>query len=138
MRLATFSEVFWELRSGEKSHEESPETFWIPPKGERNNLMRGDGAKLIFEIEGEDESCNISYEVERMWVIVSEKIDDVYIGILDNKPASIEPLESAYLVFGAEIPFKAEHIIDLREVPSDYAEWQLSQPPERIWIGRDK
>lgn len=138
MRLATFSEVFWELRSGEKSHEDNPETFWIPPEGERNNLKRGDGAKLIFEIEGEDEHGNISYQAERMWVIVAEKTGDVYIGILDNQPASIEPLDEIYLVFGAEIPFKAEHIIDLREVPGEYAEWQLNQPPERKWIGREK
>ncbi len=98
--------------------------------------QRGDGAKLIFEIEGEDEDGNISYQVERMWTIVYEKIGDVYIGILDNQPISIEPSEDVYLVFGAQIPFKAEHIIDLREIPQNYVDWQLNKPPERLWNDR--
>jgi hypothetical protein len=38
-----------------------------------------------------------------------------------------------YLCLGAEIPFLAEHVIDIDTPPQDYADWQLSQNPERIW-----
>jgi hypothetical protein len=71
-----------------------------------------------------------------MWVIVSETIDGGYIGILDNQPASIPVDASDYLCFGAEVPFLPEHIIDIAQPPQDYIDWQLSQPPERVWPGR--
>lgn len=51
-----------------------------------------------------------------MWVIVSEVIGDSYIGILDSKPATVEPEDDVYLVFGAEIPFKSEHIAGIRRL----------------------
>ena len=67
-----------------------------------------------------------------MWVIVSERIGEYYIGILDSKP-SLEPSDDMYLVFGAEIPFLPEHVIDIGHPPKEYQDWQLSQPPERKW-----
>lgn len=68
-----------------------------------------------------------------MWVIVSEKIGDIYIGILDNQPMCIDPDDDFYLGFGAEVPFAAEHVIDIDNPPQDYAEQVLSQVPERQW-----
>ncbi len=133
MKLATLEDDFWVLRSGEACHEESPENFWIPEKGMRLNLKRGDAAKVIIEIESEDEDGNIQLQGERMYVIVSEVLEDYYIGILDAQPASLEPSEDNYLCFGAEIPFTAEHVIDINRPPEDYIDWQLNQKPERIW-----
>ncbi len=133
MRLPTFERDFWELRSGEAAHRENPDTFWIPPLEQRQSLKRGQAARLIFEIEGTDEEGNVSVQGERMWVIVSERCGDFYIGLLDNKPASIEPADDVYLCFGAEVPFLPEHVIDIDDPPSDYAEWQLGQEPERRW-----
>ena len=134
MRLATFKDDFWELRNGEKCHEEHPDTFWMPELSERISLKRGDAAKLIFDIECEDESGNITVEGERIYVIVSEVIGNKYIGILDSQPACIDKDEQGvYLGFGVEIPFSAEHIIDIDRPPDDYIEWQLGQPPERNW-----
>ena len=76
---------------------------------------------------------DIAVQGERMWVIVSERYGDFYIGILDNQPASIEPSDTVYLCFGAEVPFLPEHVIDIGEPPKEYIEWQLGQEPEHRW-----
>ena len=133
MQMPTIKTHCWELRSGEESHKKYPDTFWIPPLEQRVNLKVGQAAKLVFEIECEDEN-GIFINSERMWVIVSEIIGDFYIGILDNKPASFMPSDEVYLCFGAEIPFKVEHIIDIAEPPEKHVKWQLSLPPERRWL----
>ncbi|HEX3313425.1 MAG TPA: hypothetical protein VHR72_00985 [Gemmataceae bacterium] len=134
MRLATIERDFWQLRSGEVSHRQNPDEFWIPPAEQRDGLQRGQAARLIFDIEAQDEKGVVQIQGERMWVIVTEKISDTYIGILDNQPACLEPAEDVYLRFGAEVPFRAEHVIDIANPPKDYADWQLGQAPERVWL----
>lgn len=53
---------------------------------------------MIFEIEGQDADTGaIEVSGERMWVIVSEKVGDTYIGVLDNLPATIELADDVYL-----------------------------------------
>lgn len=133
MRLPSLDRDFWQLRSAEQSHREHPETFWLPPLEQRRGLRRGQSARLIFEVEGEDEGGRVEVNGERMWVIVAEKVGDAYIGILDNQPASIEAAEGVYLCFGAEIPFLPEHVIDIIDPPAEYSDWQLGQVPERRW-----
>jgi len=133
MRLPTIDRDYWELRSAEESHRRHPERFWIPPLEARQNLRRGQAAKLIFDIQTEDEHGNTTVGGERMWVIVTERVGDFYIGLLDNQPASVEPDENVYLCFGAEVPFLPEHVIDINDPPDKYVQWQLSQPPERYW-----
>lgn len=133
MRLPTLTTDYWELRSGEKSHVANLEEFRIPPLMARQQLVRGQAAKLIFDIETDNEG-RIELGGERMWVIVSEKIDDIYIGILDNQPACLEPDDSFYLGFGVEVPFKAEHVIDIETPPQDYADEVLNQAPLRTWL----
>ena len=133
MRLATRKTDFWELRSAEAGHAANPDSFLIPPLEIRQNLQRGQAARLMFDIESENDDGQIIVQGERMWVIVSEKHEDFYVGILDNPPASFEPSDGAYLCFGAEIPFLAEHVIDTDDPQEDYSNWQLSQKPEREW-----
>ena len=117
--LANITEDFWELRSGEKSHEENPEKFWIPTRNERDNLKKGMAARLIFDIETEDENGKILTNGERMWVIVLSKKNDYYLGILSNEPASVEP-DTGYLKLGSKLWFKAEHVIDIDTPPKEY------------------
>jgi hypothetical protein len=133
MHLPSFESDYWELRSGEEAHREHPDTFWIPPLEQRQNLNRGQAARLIFDIESEDEDGNINVQSERMWVTVSERHGDYYIGILNNQPVSLKPADDVYLCFGAEIPFLPEHVIDIANPPNEFVEWQLGQPPERCW-----
>jgi len=138
MRLASISLDSWELRSAERSHRQHPHSFYLPALAERQNLRRGQAAKLIFDIEAEDEQKHVLRGGERMWVIVAERIGGTYVGILDSQPASIEPSEQAYLCFGAEIPFTAEHVIEIATPPEKYATWQLSQPPQKTWPRSDE
>jgi hypothetical protein len=133
MRLATLKNDFWELRSGEESQRQNPEAFWMPPIEQRENLKRGQAAKLIFDIETCAEDGKVELTGERMWVIVAGRCGGFYIGILDSQPASMIPSDKNYLCFGAEVPFLVEHIIDIAEPPKEYAEWQLKQNPERTW-----
>lgn len=132
MRLARLETDFWELRSGEDAHAKNPDTFWIPPREKRWSLNRGQAAKLIFDIEGYEEN-ELVVQGERMWVIIAERVGDLYIGILDNQPACLERSADVYLTMGAEIPFGPEHVIDILDPPAGPVAWQLGQPPERRW-----
>jgi hypothetical protein len=133
VRLPSFERDFWRLRSGEQSQREHPDTFWMPPLDQRQNVKRGQAVRLIFEIEAQDEQGVVHVSGERMWVIVAERVGDVYIGILDNQPACLKRSGNAYLRFGAEVPFQAEHVIDIADPPQKYVDWQLGQAPERYW-----
>ena len=57
-----------------------------------------------------------------------------FIGILDSQPHSVEPSPGGYLAMGVEVPFRAEHIIDIADPPQDYVEWQQGQRPDRTWV----
>lgn len=136
MRLAKLETDAWELRSGEASHAENPDNFWIPPLEARQTLKRGQAARLIFEIEYEDEAGQRVIQGERIWVILAGTYDGYYLGILDNQPVSLERSDQVYLCFGAEIPFLPEHVIEIADPPAEYSDWQLSMEPERIWPRR--
>ncbi|HHC6507218.1 TPA: hypothetical protein ACN32Z_004517 [Vibrio parahaemolyticus] len=97
-------------------------------------MKRGDAARVILEIECEDEDGSLIISGERGYVIVSEVIGEQYLGILDFQPATIEKgNDDFYLCFGAEVPFEPQHIINITRPPEAYIEWQLGQEPERIW-----
>lgn len=134
MKLATFENDYWQLLNGEEAHLENPDTFWIPTLEDRKSLKVGDAAKLAIEIECEKEDGSIVIERERGYVIVSNIINDKYIGILDFQPVCIDKdTEDVYLGFGVEIPFSHEHVIDIDRPPDDYIKWQLGQKPEKYW-----
>lgn len=99
----------WCVEDGEERHREAPSTFFIPDVAIREILQPGDFAKLIFRIALEDE--NEPESVERMWVIVRERVPGGYVGILDNEPNAIAPNDSFWR--GSEIPFEPRHIIDV-------------------------
>ena len=133
MRMPRLDEDGWELRSAELAHQQNPDTFRIPPLQARQSLRRGQAARLISDIESEDENGGRTIQGERMNVIVTGRFENAYIGLLDDKPASFNPVGNVYLCFGAEIPFLSEHVIDILQPPAEYVEWQLSQEPERRW-----
>lgn len=110
-----------------------PDRFWIPPIEERRGLRRGDAARLIFDVESVEPDGSVAVQGERMWVIVSEVVGDLFVGILDNQPVCLDPASDAYLTFGVEVPFAAEHVIDIASPPDDYVRWQLGQAPARTW-----
>lgn len=121
----------WCLDSGEARHAEAPDTFWIPQRAARENLQPGDLAKLIFQISVDDLEEPVS--VERMWVIVRERVDDVYLGILDNEPSAI--VENDEFWIGTEVPFAAHHVIDIEK--RDAKTIAIAQEePRKLWSRR--
>jgi uncharacterized protein YegJ (DUF2314 family) len=106
MRAPSFVRDGWCLEDGEQRHREAPATFHIPDLALREILQPGDLAKLIFRIavEGDEHGA-----VERMWVIIRERVPGGYVGMLDNDPDSIAKNDTFWC--GAELPFEYRHII---------------------------
>lgn len=117
-RFTTIDDDGWQLESGEARHAETPDTFQIPSRDQRESLVAGDAAKLLFDIEADGED-GIERGVERMWVIVRRRVGALYVGVLDSTPASIEP-DPEFLARGQEILFGPEHIIDISSPPREY------------------
>lgn len=88
----------------ERRNKAHPKTFQIPPKIVRNNLTKGDSAKLVFEMDKPQGLFN----AERMWVKITGRTGNEYIGKLNNWPVFFEDLS-----LGDEIRFEAKHIADV-------------------------
>lgn len=138
-RLATLDVDDWTLHDGEQAHREHPETFWIPPATARHDLTRGSEVKLMFEMRGVDEDGQVDSGVERMWVIVTERVGDRYLGLLDNQPLAYDPADpQVYLRAGAEVCFGPEHVIDIAEdpVPESVIAKAAAEAPGSRWPRR--
>jgi hypothetical protein len=117
----------WCLENGEEYHANAPTTFWIPERALRENLQPGDLAKLIFLISLDDDEE--PQAVERMWVLVRERIEGGYLGILDNEPDAIAENDEFWL--GTELPFAAHHIINIDEKDEKTIELAKKIPRKR-------
>jgi hypothetical protein len=113
---------------GEEYHRNAPATFWIPELSERQQLQPGDLVKLIFQIAIDDPEDDVA--IERMWVIVRERVPGGYLGILDNEPSSID--ENDQLWLGTEFPFQPKHVINI-DTPNDETLRVASATPKRRW-----
>ena len=113
VRLAEIHVDGWELESAEARHAADPETFWIPPRAQRDGLQPGDGAKLLFQIASAGSSG-----VERMWVIVRRRMGDGYVGVLDSTPTSTDAASS--LVRGRMVVFAPEHVAAISVPTREY------------------
>ncbi|SJM28557.1 MULTISPECIES: DUF2314 domain-containing protein [Mesorhizobium] len=128
MREPDFQLDGWCLDDGEEYHRASPNTFWIPDSHEREGLQPGDLAKLIFRISVDDENEPVA--VERMWVLVRERIDGGYLGVLDNDPYAVA--QNDELWSGVELPFSARDVIDIRE-RDEKTIALAAQTPKKRW-----
>lgn len=99
------------MDDGEAQHDHAPATFWIPDRHVREGLQPGDFAKLIFRISVDNPEEPVA--VERMWVVVRERIPGGYLGVLDNEPDSIGENDEFWV--GTELPFGPEHIINIMD-----------------------
>lgn len=133
MRFPKMEDDYWTLVSGEERHRSAPRTFLIPPLEERRALQEGDGAKLIFEIESEDEFGDVSRECERMWVVVSEIRPLYFIGRLTNMPVGCHRESNFYLTEDVEVPFLPEHIIEIDRPPQAFLDALFSKSPKKLW-----
>lgn len=89
--------------------------------------------KVIFDFEGLEEDGTVSAQGERMHLIVSERVGTRYIGLLLDQPQLFEPQDYAYLRPAVEVPFDAEHVIEMKTVPRAVRRIMFSEPPERRW-----
>jgi len=133
MRMPTLAKDYWRLLSGEERHAAAPATFEIPSLDERASLAQGQAAKLLFEVEFEDEDGSVSTSVDRLWVIVARKVGDFYVGILEGRPVSLAAGSDFYLQPGAEIPFLPEHVISIDTPPPEYSASKLAAPRSLRW-----
>lgn len=118
----------WCLDDGEAYHAEAPDTFWIPDRESRESLEPGDLAKLIFRFNVDDAEDPVA--VERMWVLVRERVPGGYLGVLDNDPDALE--ENDEFWSGIELPFAPQHVINISS--RDEATIALAtEEPKRRW-----
>jgi len=94
----------WELESAEARALEYPDKFKIPSRKERESVQIGATVKLLFLFMNEEDGQPI-IDCERIWVNVSGRSGQEYLGVLTNQPAT-----SNALSFGAKIGFGPEHI----------------------------
>lgn len=100
----------WILANAEILSAESSETFSIPSKKERENLLPGEYAKLIFRTSQSTEAgASQQPSGERMWVKITKRTPEGYDGLLDNDPQVISTLSAGDL-----ISFRPENIVDFQ------------------------
>ena len=128
MREPSWEVDGWQLDDGEECHRQAPETFWIPKLEHRKALYPGDYAKLIFRIALASETDPVS--VERMWVVVRERMEWGYFGQLRNEPAAISENDDLWL--DTELPFRPLHIIDIHHADEESVDL-AKRPPRRPW-----
>lgn len=96
----------WALESALERSRRFPASFLIPDEMKRGSLQPGQGAKLLFWIDGRDEAYPVC---ERMWVLVTERLaDGTYAGTLESTPETVGALER-----GARVTFGPEHVADV-------------------------
>ena len=105
------------LVSAEERHTAHPETFEIPPRADRETLVPGAAAKLLFQIETKEGDRIIDRGVDRMWVIVRAVTPEGYQGVLDNDPGESEGLN---LRAGDGIVFGPEHVAAIDYPSKEY------------------
>ena len=114
----------WMLVSAEERHAANPETFQIPSRTDRETLVPGVAAKLLFHIETKEASQVIDSGVDRMWVIVRAVTREGYLGVLDSDPGQSEGLN---LREGDVIVFGPEHVAAIDYPPRDYVVGKYGQ-----------
>jgi len=117
--MATIENDGWTLISAEDRQAQHPHTFHIPSREKRESLVRGDAAKLLFDIETREGDRVVDRGVDRMWVIVNGRAGDDYVGVLDSDPGSAEGLK---LHPGQFITFRPEHVAEIDRPPRQYVE----------------
>ncbi|MGJ8652717.1 MAG: DUF2314 domain-containing protein [Opitutaceae bacterium] len=100
--------VTFTLENAEALNRKHPGTFWIPPRELRENLVKDDLVKLVFNLSDENQR-----QAERMWVRVKSGDNSGYTGILDNDPYCTDQIKA-----GLEVLFKPQNVIDIYEIES--------------------
>jgi polynucleotide 5'-kinase involved in rRNA processing len=116
VRLASLEQDGWTLLSGEARNALNPTSFHLPSRQVRESLVRGDAAKLMFDIKVRALGDLVASGVDRMWVIVERVEAGRYVGRLLNDPGWTEGLD---LKPGTVVAFLPEHIIEVERSAED-------------------
>ncbi len=108
LKLAKIETDSWELEDGEAKNSENPTSFFIPSLESRQNLLPDDKAKLILRIRTVNDKDVEEDNVEGMWVIVREKKEDFFVGILDTTAECTDEMK-----MGMEVLFEARHVVQV-------------------------
>ena len=108
LRLANIKTDSWELEDGEEKKRNNPSTFFIPSLESRQNLKPEDKAKMYFRIRTVNDQDEEEDNVEGLWIIVTNKVDDFYKGIIDNGPECTDEMK-----VGMEVVFEARHVVQV-------------------------
>lgn len=99
----------WELVNAREMNQAHPDTFHVPSAEELKNVKVGSIVKLGLDVVDAKESPGN----ERMWVVVSARDGNEFVGKLDNDPVVIRGLK-----YEDTISFKKDNILDIDEITS--------------------
>jgi hypothetical protein len=106
------SNTYWQLDNVYERNKESPYTFYKPSKAVTDKLKAGDLVKLVFF----SDSDTAGYKGERMWVEITDRNKENFVGKLDNEPYHLKGLK-----LGQILHFGTEHICDTEYEDDDAA-----------------
>ncbi|WP_280559660.1 immunity protein Imm33 domain-containing protein [Priestia megaterium] len=106
------SNTYWQLDNVYERNKESPYTFYKPSKAVTDKLKAGDLVKLVFF----SDSDTAGYKGERMWVKITDRNKENFVGKLDNEPYHLKGLK-----LGQILHFGTEHICDTEYEDDDAA-----------------
>ena len=107
-KLTNIETDSWELADGEVKKEENPAAFFIPSLQSRQALQPDDKVKLILRIRTIDNNDQEEDHDEGMWAIVRERMEDYYVGVLENSPECTDEIKP-----GMVLHFEARHITQI-------------------------
>ncbi len=108
--LPTLEKDGFYFDNGVELNKEAPKTFWIPSDEAKALIKPGDIVKVPFMIRTAGADGKDELNGERMWVIVTERDEDWFSGILDNQPTCTDEMKP-----GLVVHFKAEHVINIAD-----------------------
>lgn len=133
MRLPVLARDSWELMPADQS------TGSAELRRARQNLSPGHGVKVMMRLasagSGTPAGGNPPVIIELPWLLVTDQVGEVYLGVLLDHPRSQGHHSAPYVEKGAEIPFRAEDVI-ATSLPTTAAEGTAAlrqNPVTRRW-----
>jgi hypothetical protein len=120
--------VTYHLENVQKKYEESPYTTFVPNRQLIDQLNKGDRVKLNFVTVSEGGS----YCGEVMWVVITMRRWNDFVGTLVNQPQKIRGL-----ALGQEITFGAEHICETEYVDLNLLQLKLVYNYHNVIVSKD-
>jgi hypothetical protein len=120
----------WHLEDVEVIHKQHPDTFHLASLEERRGLVVGRRVRLHFAF---DKSMSDNCRAERMWVTITEKDGDHFVGLLENEPVYIKNLS-----VGSPIEFAVSNIAQIL-IPKTDPRWpdtKLAVVSKRVFESR--